>query len=619
MIQRLIRTACLASLTISLPLLAQQSPQPADEPSQPPAVRVGSVPSMPAQNGSPTTLNYISKPAGPMDYASYNPFGTPDDNGVGSAYIPLDSWVYPAMLRLYSLGYLDTIYLGIRPYTRLSALHALQNSQADILDDDNPQAVAILNDLLHELSSEVHPISKPRGTVYGVDTTYTRMLGISGLPLNDNFHLGQTIFNDYGRPYQQGFNNITGFSTLAESGRFSLYVRGEYQHAPAAPGYSETLAQQLSSIDGTSICAAGGIPPCTAPPATLPLGSIAGLNPFRLVEAYASFHLLGNEISGGKSDEWLGPAYGSGMAWSNNAEDIYSLHIDRVEPLHIPLLSYFIGPMRYDFMVGSLKGHTSPNNPWIHTFKFSFKPTSNFEFGFQRTVIWGGEGHEPVTLHTFFKSFFDISDTTSAEKYSANDPGARFTSFDMTYRLPFLRNWLTFYTDSEAHDDVTPPSAPRRAAYRPGLYLSHVPGLPKLDLRVEAVSTDPGVSRSVNGSFNYYEAVQKDGYTNKGFLLGDWIGREAKGGQAWLTWHISGSQWVQVSYLNKKTPTNFIPGGTTQNQFRAETMLHLPKEVDLYAWLQYEGWKAPIYQPGLQNNVATAVQLTWHPGLHRIR
>jgi hypothetical protein len=189
----------------------------------------------------------------------------------------------------------------------------------------------------------------------------------------------------------------------------------------------------------------------------------------------------------------------------------------------------------------------------------------------------------------------------------------------MSYRLPYLRNWLTFYTDSISHDDVTPPSAPRRAAYRPGLYLSHVPGLPQLDLRVEAVSTDPGVSVANNGSFNYFETIQRDGYTNKGFIFGDWIGREAKGGQAWLTWHLNGSDWVQVEYLNKKIPTNFIPGGTTQNQFRAETLFHLHKDIEITAWVQYEGWKAPIYMPGQQSNVATAVQITWRPGLHSSR
>src|SRR5580698_3071801 len=38
---------------------------------------------------------------------------------LGSPYIPLDSWMYTSLTRLYSLGYLDTAFLGLRPWTRL--------------------------------------------------------------------------------------------------------------------------------------------------------------------------------------------------------------------------------------------------------------------------------------------------------------------------------------------------------------------------------------------------------------------------------------------------------------------------------------------------------------------
>jgi hypothetical protein len=75
-----------------------------------------------------------------------------------------------------------------------------------------------------------------------------------------------------------------------------------------------------------------------------------------------------------------------------------------------------------------------------------------------------------------------------------------------SYRLPFVRKWLTLYSDSFAHDDVSPISAPRRAAIRPGIYLSHVSGLPHLDFRVEAASTDPPTNRSNGGQS---EEVQK--------------------------------------------------------------------------------------------------------------
>jgi len=517
--------------------------------------------------------------------------------------------MYPALSRLYSMGFVNTMFLSMRPYTRRSMLHMLEASRSDIINSDNEEAQSILAKLLHEISEE-NPDGGlvDRNIVYGLDSSYTRLLGIDGPILRDSYHLGQTINNDYGRPYQSGFNSIVGASTVEEWGPLSLYVRGEYQHAPSATGYSFDLANLLSTIDQIS--------PFPGPQTTIPLGPIPEENPFRLVEAYASVHVLGHEVSGGKSDAWLGPAAGSSMAWSNNAENIYSFRINRVEPLYIPLVSKLLGPVRYDFFYGDLKGHTVPKDPWVHSEMFSFRPTDNFEFAFSRTIIFGGEGHAPVTLHTFLRGFFDPNDTVGAEKQGRDDPGARFSDFNASYRLPFLRKYVTFVVDSICHDDVTPISAPRRASYRTGLYLSQIPGIRKLDFRVEAVSTDPGVSVAAKGEFAYWETIQRQGYTNNGFIMGDWIGREAKGGQAWLTYHLSGNEWLQLEYLNKKTPFNFVPGGTTQNQFKASALKRLGRDVELNAWVQYEGWKAPVYKPGLQKDTSIAVQLTWYPKLH---
>jgi hypothetical protein len=364
---------------------------------------------------------------------------------------------------------------------------------------------------------------------------------------------------------------------------------------------------------------------------TIPYLNTGAQNPFRLQEASLSFHVLGHEISGGKTDAWLGPGTGGAMAWSNNAENIYSFRINRVEPMHIPYIDKVLGPLRYDFFVGSLKGHTQPNDPWVHSEMFSFRPSSNFEFAFQRTVIWGGKGHEPVTLHTFFRSFFDVNDTTGPEKNSAQDPGARFSDFSFSWRLPFLRKYVTIYADTIAHDDVTPISAPRRAAYRPGIFLTQFPHLPKLDLRVEAASTDTSTLRSMGGQFNYFEIIQLQGYTNKGYIMGDWIGREAKGGQAWLTWHLSPDEWVQVQYLNKKTPKDFIAGGVTQNQVKVDILKRFPHDLQVEAWYQFEKWAAPVpvsvldrplqilggplYYVHPQMDSTVSVQVTWHPKL----
>ena len=59
----------------------------------------------------------------------------------GSPYIPVDSWVYPAMLRLYALGYVDTVYLGMRPWTRVSLSRMLDETEARLEDvDEGPTA-----------------------------------------------------------------------------------------------------------------------------------------------------------------------------------------------------------------------------------------------------------------------------------------------------------------------------------------------------------------------------------------------------------------------------------------------------------------------------------------------
>ena len=549
-----------------------------------------------------------------------------------SPYVPVDSWVYPAVLRLYGLGYIDTVYLGMRPWTRATLERIVEQAGARIDDaqDSNDPALRQAEQIYESLDRELHhdmqgPCRGFRGKAR-LESVYSTLRPITGTPLNDSFHLGQTVINDYGRPYESGFNNYTGASGYVSAGRFTAYARAELQFAPSAAGYSTLLAQALSGVDTVPF-----INPATGLPLdqpTIPMGPIGSIARARVIEAYVSANVLNNEISFGRQDAWLGPGLGGSFAYSNNAENIYSFRINRVEPLHIPGLSFITGPFTYDFLVGPLQGHTAPADPWVHVEKIAFRPTENLEFGFSRTVIWGGKGHVPITLHSFLKSFFSVANVSASEKFSREDPGARFGAFDFSYRLPFLRNWLTLYTDGEVHDDVSPIDAPRRASWRPGLYLSHVPGLPKLDVRAEAVYTDPPVKTSNSGHFMYWEVVQVQGYTNNGLLFGDWVGREDKGGQGWITWHLSGDEWLQVGVRNQKAAKDFIPGsptitrpgttaliegGTTINDINFQAVKRLGKDFEINGNFTLEHWKAPIYLPGEQTVTTTTIKLTWYP------
>ncbi len=246
------------------PGLAQSPTTTMPEPTSTPSNDVPSIPVAPTDPASqaPATVPppVRTAPVQPLPatatpqnpFVGYTKYGTPTVkefvDRYGSTYIPVDSWIYPAMMRLYSMGYVDSMFLGMRPWTRRSVLHMLQKSEDDILSEDNAEAQEILAAMLEELHDEQPTNQEERGAVFGLYSGYSRLMGIAGTPLRDSYHLGQTLVNDYGRPYAEGFNNSTGFNSVNEWGRFSLHVRAEYQHGPGTTGYSMALANQLSGI-----------------------------------------------------------------------------------------------------------------------------------------------------------------------------------------------------------------------------------------------------------------------------------------------------------------------------------------------------------------------------------
>jgi hypothetical protein len=206
--------------------------------------------------------------------------------------------------------------------------------------------------------------------------------------------------------------------------------------------------------------------------------------------------------------------------------------------------------------------------------------------------------------------------------YPANtNPGKRTGGFEFTYKVPHLRNWLTLYDDGLLPEDnptnhdmsTSPIYVPRRAAMRPGLYFARLPHLHKLDFRAEGVYTDPPTPRSVGGRYIYWEGFYRDLYTNKGNIIGDWIGREGKGYQGWSTYWFSPRTSLQVGYRHAQVAPDFIPHGETLNDGSVKVNWQLYDELTLSAFVQYEKWLAPVLAPSARNNMTTSLQLTFWP------
>jgi len=77
-----------------------------------------------------------------------------------------------------------------------------------------------------------------------------------------------------------------------------------------------------------------------------------------------------------------------------------------------------------------------------------------------------------------------------------------------------------------------PSMLPGAQPCRPGLYLSRVPGISKLDIRAEAATTDPPSSTVITreyGRFMYWENIQRQGYNQPGkSLLETGLGAKTK-------------------------------------------------------------------------------------------
>jgi capsule assembly protein Wzi/PAP2 superfamily protein len=534
---------------------------------------------------------------------------------LGTPYVPLDSWVYPALERLAGLGLIDSAFSGMRPWTRRECMRQVAEASEKLGDTgDASEASRLVDALEREFRAETEALGDGTDPVaFRLESLYTRTEHISGSPLTDGFHFGQTQINDFGRPYGQGWSTINGFSAYATSGPWVTYVRGEAQTAPAIPALPLTARETVQAVD---FFPREPLPPDTPTPS---------VQQFKLLDAYVGLMLSNWEVSFGKQSLWWGPGDGGPLDFSNNSQPIEMFRINRTTPLKLPSILGWLGPMRTEFFLGRLSGFefiTTPtglvgqwgqslaDQPFIHGQKISFKPTRNFEFGFFRTTIFAGEGF-PFTLHTLAQSLFSAGNTIEA---NPNKPGNRTSALDFSYRLPKLRDWVTFYGEGYTDDQYSPIAYADRSAWQAGLYFSHFPLIPKLDLRVEGVYTDvpPGGGPIAPGVF-YANGTWRSGYTNNGYLIGNWVGRGGQGGQAWTNYWFGARNRLQFNFRHQKVSQVFIPGGGTLTDVGARGDYWMRPNLSVSASVQYERWLFPVIQPKATTNVSATVEILFQP------
>jgi hypothetical protein len=537
---------------------------------------------------------------------TYNP------KHAGSPYVPLDSWIYPALEKLSALGYAERGFEGMRPWTRMDCARMIDKAKEalEVIHPLSEDAQDLLSHLEEEFSFEIGVRKGKRNLNGGLESAYARVVSISGPALSNSYHFGQTVSYDFGRPFERGTNGQTGGAFQAEAGPFAVYVRGEYQHAPMVPAPSEAVLNVIALKDEVPI------PPDVG---------VGGIDRPRLLDTYVVMKLsplkLDNlQLTVGRQNHFWGPGLGAFLL-SDNAEPIDMVEVINPEPIRLPFFLKFLGPVRADHFLGRLANRTDHANPWIYGQKISFQPLRCLEIGYARLTTIGGRGGDPFTLHNFILSMFG---QTSKREPGDSVPGENNNEMDWTFYVPKVRNYIVLYGEVYAFDEFIAWLRPTAYPFRPGVYLTRIPGIPKLDLHIEAANTQAPGWRNANGgnegqvvywNYGYHEAN-----TNNGFLMGNIVGRDGQTIQGWLTYWASSRNTFQLMYRNNFVDPAFIPGGGAWQDYSLENEFHRRSGLYVKSQLQYEHISHyPLLFNGRRQNVTAIVELGFMPssGKHK--
>jgi hypothetical protein len=315
-------------------------------------------------------------------------------------------------------------------------------------------------------------------------------------------------------------------------------------------------------------------------------------------------------VVGRQSLSWApGP---DSMIWSNNIEPVDMVRLVNPEPFRLPSFLEHLGPIRVDQFFGRLEGHPYVPRPFVYGQKINVKPFPFLELGFGRRSMIGGTGGNPLNATNLFHSLLGLT------RSSINSvPGDNESEMDWVFYVPKVHNYIVLYGDAYAEDDILPVENPARNPWHPGIYLTRFPGIPKLDLHVQGVSTETGAlahSDVNSGRLNYYNGDYPDGNTNNGNLIGNTVGREGHAIECWFTYWISPRDTLRFSYKRNTVSQDFIPQGGAWQDYALRNEIYLRSGLYVKSALQVEHIsRFPLLFQGPQNNFTATVEVGFSP------
>jgi membrane-associated phospholipid phosphatase len=395
---------------------------------------------------------------------------------------PNRDWTYTAIEKLVNAGLVGPWVLNTKPMSRMEMARIITVALRKIQEDEIGRFTRrldlepVLYDLMEELAPELEAMAVRTGDDQFAGQPWLQMQPLSRIQARA-FAVKRDVSpeNSQGLRLTSRYGGTVGFSSYLQVADFmSVYLHPEFQ---------------VDQHDKNG----------------------------RLIEGYLKVKWNNVALRVGRESIRWGPGYHGSMLFSNNAPPLDQVRIGTAEPIILPWLFKYLGPVRLELLYARLEEERDFPHTVLGAWRIDMAPFPFLELGAARLVQFNGRGRPSLNPADYLLALFASSDDPNS-KFNTN----QIYSLDATLRLhdvdrvfPLSRD-LTLYTemgvDDTCCDNVIWPLKP---AYLVGLYLPNLFGRDDTELRVEWAATT---------SFSFTHGIYTTGYSFKGSPIAHFIG-----------------------------------------------------------------------------------------------
>jgi hypothetical protein len=248
-----------------------------------------------------------------------------------------------------------------------------------------------------------------------------------------------------------------------------------------------------------------------------------GSTNLQLHKGYVKLNIFNFEVEVGRDSLWWGPGYHAALLMSNNAPPIDMIKLSNPEPILLPWIFSYLGPVQFNLIFSQLNDErtgTELANPFLYGLRLGIKPHPFLELGVSQLVMFGGPGRRDLSLGDIITTLYSNTNQNPGK----TDSNQQF-AYDFALTIPnikkyiFLANGIKLYCEVGAEDTGNPPD---KRAYLAGFALYKLFSLERAVFRGEYAILSPyGVPLAWYNHPSYPMRYE-------GQVFGDYVGTDAE-------------------------------------------------------------------------------------------